>query len=71
MCVLQLKVQSLLLLRLVLMSKSNWVVYKWPYLDEQTTSRKSPHNWLVILGMDLASFCDMWSLKQPKLMLFA
>ena len=31
-------------------------------------SRESQHDWPVRLGMDLASFFDMWSLKQPVLM---
>ena len=34
------------------------------------TSRQLAHNWLVRLGMELATFCDMWSSKQPELMLF-
>ena len=29
-------------------------------LDQQTAGRESPHNWLVRLGMNLATFCNMW-----------
>ena len=30
-------------------------------LDKQPASYKSPHDWLVRLGMDLAVLCAMWS----------
>ena len=33
-------------------------------------SRKSPHDWLVRLSIDLAMLCDIWSSKQPELMPF-
>ena len=33
------------------------------FLDKQTVSGKLPHNWPVRLGMDLATFGDMWRLK--------
>ena len=36
----------------------------------QTASRESPQDWLVRLGIDVATFCDMWSRKQPELMPF-
>ena len=39
-------------------------------LARQTASRKSPQDWLVGLGIDVAAFCDMWSQKQPELMPF-
>ena len=29
-------------------------------LDKQTASREPPHNWLVRLGMDLATFCGTY-----------
>ena len=34
----------------------------------QTASRESPHDRLVRLHIDVATFCDMWSQKQPELM---
>ena len=39
-------------------------------LDKQTADWKSPHDWLVTLDIDLATFCDTWSTKEPKLMPF-
>ena len=30
-------------------------------LDKQPAGYKSPHDWLVRLGMDLAVLCIMWS----------
>ena len=36
----------------------------------QTAGRESPQDWLGILDIDLATFCDMWSRKQPELMSF-
>ena len=36
----------------------------------QTAGRESLQDWLVRLGIDVATFCDMWSRKQPELMLF-
>ena len=43
------------------MSMSAWVVIKWFHLplDKQTTGCNSPHDWLMILTMDLAALCDM------------
>ena len=32
-----------------------------PPMDKQPASYKSPHDWLVRLGMDLAVLCVMWS----------
>ena len=29
-------------------------------LDKQTFGCDSPHDWLMILAMDLAALCDMW-----------
>ena len=56
------KSSTVLLLRLLssscLMSVSAGVVYKWLYLA--WTSRESPHDWLVRIAMDLATFSDMW-----------
>ena len=37
-------------------------------LARATAGRKSPQDWLVRLGIDVATFCDMWSRKQPELM---
>ena len=39
-------------------------------LDKQTADWKSSHDWLVTLGIDLVTFCDMWSSEEPKLMPF-
>ena len=36
----------------------------------QTAGRESPQDWLVRLGIDIATICDMWSQKQPELMPF-
>ena len=33
----------------------------------QTDGRESPQDWLVRLGIDLATFWDVWSWKQPEL----
>ena len=37
-------------------------------LDKKAASMKS--HWLLRLAKDLATFCDMWILKQPELMSF-
>ena len=42
------------------MSISAQVISPSP-LDKQMVSYKSPHDWLVRLGMDLAVLCVMWS----------
>ena len=39
-------------------------------LARQIASRESPQEWLVRLGINVATFCDMWSRKQPALMPF-
>ena len=31
------------------------------YPARQTASRESPQDWMVRLGIDVATFCDMWS----------
>ena len=36
----------------------------------QTDGRESPQDWLVRLGIDVATFWDVWSWKQPELKLF-
>ena len=36
-------------------------------LDKQTVGCNSPHNWLMILAMDLAALCDMWSINVSHL----
>ena len=51
-------------------STSAWVVFKWPHpvwTSKQTAGCKLPHDWLVTLAIDLATFCDMWSSKEPQL----
>ena len=37
-------------------------------LTKQIASRESLQDRLVRLGVDVATFCDMWGLKQPELM---
>ena len=37
-------------------------------LDKQTAGRKSPYDWLVCLGMNLATFFEICGWKQPELM---
>ena len=36
-------------------------------MDKQTANWKSSHDWIVTLDIDLATFCDMWSSKEPQL----
>ena len=33
-------------------------------LNKQKTSFNSPHDWLMILAIDLAALCDMWRSKR-------
>ena len=41
-----------------------------PYLDKQITNTESPQEWLVRLGIDVATFCGMWISKQHQFMPF-
>ena len=67
-------------LKVVMVSMSTWVVFKWPHLP--WTSRQplkagcnSPYHWLISsLAMDLATSCDtvaMWSWKWYQCMRFS
>ena len=41
-----------------------WVILEWlhlPWTSSQLVTAKSPHDWLVRLGIDLAVLCTMWS----------
>ena len=40
------------------------------FLAKETADRESPQDWLVRLGIDVATFCDMWTSKRPQLRLF-
>ena len=44
-----------------------WSVMAPTCLARQTTSRKSLQDWLVRLGIDVTTYCDMWSWKRPEL----
>ena len=69
---------GLLLLRLhsqvCLASTGARVVCKWLQLARPGIQLAGNHHrtgWLVRLGIDVATFCDMWSQKQPELKPFS
>ena len=39
-------------------------------LAKEMAGRESSQDWLVRLGIDVATSCDMWTSKQPQLRLF-
>ena len=47
-----------------------WSVNSSNLPARQTAGKESPQDWLVWLGIDVTTFCDMWSWKKPGLMSF-
>ena len=69
------KFNSVLLLRLFLQPVWHPQLLGWSIngciLPGQADSLQEISTWMLVrLGMDLATFCDVWSLKQPELMPF-
>ena len=44
-----------------------WSVNGSNFPSQADNCRESPHDWLVRLGINVATFCDMLSWKQPEL----